>query len=130
MTTSLLPAYKPGEFVNPADMIEIKLHKILYHNLTEEEEAILFYNVDITKPDPFGFYTWENTANATLDELSAYNADLKHQLIFYGATEPGSDAWQEVVRKHRKIARHLKVIGVYSRYIELADQIGHVEARE
>jgi len=130
VTTSLLPAYKPGEFVNPADMIEIKLHRILYEHLTEEEEAILFYNVDVTKPDPHGFYTWENTGNATLDELSAYNADLKHNLIFYGATDPDSEAWREVVRKHRKIARHLKVVAVYSRYIEHADQLGIIEARE
>lgn len=128
--TALIPAYKPGEFVNPADMIEIKLHKILYHELSEEEEAILFYNVDVTKPDQFGFYTWANCSNATLDELGAYNADLKHQLIFYGATEPNSEAWQEVVKNHRKIPRHLKVVGVYSRYIEFADQIGLVEARE
>lgn len=130
MTTSLKPAYKPGEFVNPADMIEIKLHRILYEHLTEEEESILFYNVDVTKPDEWGFYTWANCANATLDELGAYNADLKHQLIFYGATEPGSEAWNNVVKNHRKIPRHLKVIGVYSRYIEFADQLGTIEARE
>mgnify|MGYP000951981308 FL=1 len=130
MTAILTPAYKPGEFVNPADMIEIKLHKILYEHLTEEEEAILFYNVDVTKPDEWGFYTWANCSNATLDELGAYNADLKHQLIFYGATDPHSDAWQEVVQKHRKIPRHLKVVGVYSRYIEFADQLGTIEARE
>lgn len=130
MTTSLLPAYKPGEFVNPADMIEIKLHRILYRELTEEEEAILFYNVNLTKPNEHGFYTWADTPTATMVELQAYNADMKHNLIFYGVTDPDSEAWQDIVKNHKKQKHLPKFIGPYKRYLDFADLIGPLEARE
>ena len=115
------PISSPLE-ITEADKVEFKAHNFTYNSMTEEEQSLLLYKVDVSKEHPVGFYThldYPDIPEMNDETLCALNADLKRWLIFYGVPEPGTLEWWTVVVHHRDIPLLDKLVSIQERYTTL-----------
>lgn len=123
--------YKSVDEVTIPDHLEMITQSSMYSDLSKWESQILTYKIDTTcEEDVLGFYTHTDFPDEDTVIIECCNADLKNWLIFYGAPEPFTSEWKDVVFHHRDRSLQEICAANYYRWSEFREMIEHPEARQ